>query len=121
MTLIALIVMTPLMSSNIWIVRFAHIVERESNGTVGTKLMTKTMRNYGDQIGGKNMDVTKIREIAMYIISKNQINYSLKDDREQLIYSLAFNDGVLGMMDELIATINKTKVAESTEEQNDNT
>ena len=40
------------------------------------------------------MTIQKIKEVAYNLIENNQDDYSIKDDKEKLLYILAYNDGV---------------------------
>lgn len=47
------------------------------------------------------MTIQKIKEVAYNLIESNQEDYSIKDDKEKLLYILAFNDGVNALAREL--------------------
>ncbi len=47
------------------------------------------------------MTIQKIKEIAYNLIESNQEDYSIKDDKEKLLYILAYNDGVNALAREL--------------------
>ena len=47
------------------------------------------------------MTIKKIKEVAYNLIESNQEDYSIKDDKEKLLYILAFNDGVNALTREL--------------------
>lgn len=47
------------------------------------------------------MTIQKIKEVAYNIIENNQDDYSIKDDKEKLLYILAYNDGVNALAREL--------------------
>ena len=45
--------------------------------------------------------IQKIKEAAYNLIESNQDDYSIRDDKEKLLYILAFNDGVNALAREL--------------------
>lgn len=47
------------------------------------------------------MTIQKIKEAAYNLIESNQDDYSIRDDKEKLLYILAFNDGVNALAREL--------------------
>lgn len=47
------------------------------------------------------MTIQKIKEVAYNLIENNQDDYSIKDDKEKLLYILAYNDGVNALAREL--------------------
>ena len=47
------------------------------------------------------MTIQKIKEVAYNLIEKNQDDYSIRDDKEKLLYILAYNDGVNALAREL--------------------
>lgn len=51
------------------------------------------------------MTIQKIKEVAYNIIENNQDDYSIKDDKEKLLYILAYNDGVNALARELGITM----------------
>lgn len=53
------------------------------------------------------MTIQRIKEIAYKLIGNNQDDYGIKDDKEKLIYILAFNDGVNAFVRELEIELNK--------------
>ena len=63
--------------------------------------------------------IQKIKEAAYNLIERNQDNYSIRDDKEKLLYILAFNDGVNALARELGSMIanEENEKASQTEEQ----
>lgn len=53
------------------------------------------------------MTIQKIKEIAYNLIERNQEDYSVKDDKEKLLYILAYNDGINALTRELEMELNK--------------
>ena len=47
------------------------------------------------------MTIQRIKEVAYNLIENNQDDYSIKDDKEKLLYILAYNDGVNALAREL--------------------
>lgn len=47
------------------------------------------------------MNKNEILEIGMKLISTNQQNCCCADDKETLIYTTAYNDGIMDMVDKL--------------------
>ena len=60
----------------------------------------------------------KIKEVAYNLIENNQDDYSIKDDKEKLLYILAYNDGVNALARELgLELIKEDDKDTQTEEQ----
>ncbi len=53
------------------------------------------------------MTIQKIKEVAYNLIENNQNDYSIRDDKEKLLYILAYNDGVNALARELELELNK--------------
>lgn len=53
------------------------------------------------------MTIQKIKEVAYNLIENNQEDYSVSDDKEKLLYILAYNDGVNALVRELGLELSK--------------
>lgn len=48
------------------------------------------------------ISLEKIKSIALELINDNQDSVHISDDREVMLYTIAFNDGVLCMLEEIV-------------------
>lgn len=54
------------------------------------------------------INLEEIKSVAFELIKKGQDNFSISDSHEALIYSLAYNDGVLDLAENIANTLFRT-------------